>query len=284
MRHTGAAAIDLPLQHRTIAVPETRALDLFANLLETRGAQVLRCPLVGIADAPDPAPVLAWARMFADGGCDDLVLLTGEGLRRLLGCIERQAPELKDGFVARLGAVRILARGPKPSAALRELGIKRELSAAPPTTAGVIATLSTLDLRGRRVGVQLYGTDPNRALVEFLEGAGAVARTVAPYVYTDAARDGEVQALIESLAGGVVDAIAFTSQAQVERLYKVAQASALEEKLRAGLERVTVAAVGPLAAQALRERGARVDLVPEASYFLKPLTQLLVQKLGPRSD
>jgi uroporphyrinogen-III synthase len=263
-------------------VPETRALDLFANLLEVRGAKVLRCPLVGIADAPDPAPVLEWLRLFCGGGCDDFILLTGEGLRRLLGCLERHAPELNDAFVAQLGQARILARGPKPVAALRELGLKPALSAAPPTTAGVIATLSGLDLRGRRVGVQLYGSDPNRPLVEYLQGAGATVQTVSPYVYTDAAQDAEVQALIGKLAEGAVDAIAFTSQAQVERLFKVAQAAALEEALRAGLKRGTVAAVGPLVAEALRSHGVAVDLVPAESYFLKPLTQLLVQRLGPR--
>ena len=55
------------LTGRTIAVPETRELDLFAALLERRGAQVLRCPLVAIRDAPDPQPVLAFIRRFAAG-------------------------------------------------------------------------------------------------------------------------------------------------------------------------------------------------------------------------
>ncbi len=73
-----------PLAGRTIAVPETRELEVFAGLLERRGARVLRCPLVSILDAPDPAPVLAFARAFAAGDCDDLILTTGEGLRRIL--------------------------------------------------------------------------------------------------------------------------------------------------------------------------------------------------------
>ena len=270
----------LPLQGRTIAVPENRALDLFARLLEQRGAQVLRCPLVDILDAPDPKPVLDWLRRFNAGACDDLILLTGEGLRRLLSCVERHAPELKDGFIAQLGRTRLLTRGPKPAAALRELGIKPQLAAEQPTTAGVIATLSRLDLHGRRVGVQLYGTEPNRPLIDFLRGAGAEASTVAPYIYADAAADEQVRALIARLAEGTVDAIAFTSQAQVERLFKVARDAAQEPTLRTGLTRTVVAAVGPLVADALRSRGARVDLIPEDSFFMKPLTQLLVQALG----
>ena len=59
------------LAGKTIAVPETRELDLFAALLERRGAQVLRCPLVVIRDAADPAPVLNFIRRFAEGACDD---------------------------------------------------------------------------------------------------------------------------------------------------------------------------------------------------------------------
>src|SRR5256885_8670263 len=93
-------------------------------MLERRGASVVRCPLVAIRDAPDPAPVLAFARAFAGGACDDLILTTGEGLRRILGCIERHEPRLQAGFLESLGRVRKITRGPKPARALRELGMK----------------------------------------------------------------------------------------------------------------------------------------------------------------
>ena len=56
-----------PLHHRLIALPETRELDLFAALLERRGARVLRAPLIAIHDAPDPQPVLRWLREFSSG-------------------------------------------------------------------------------------------------------------------------------------------------------------------------------------------------------------------------
>ena len=90
-----------PLAGRTIAVPETRELEVFAAMLERRGASVVRCPLVAIRDAPDPAPVLAFARAFAGGSCDDLILTTGEGLRRILACIERHEPQLRAAFSRR---------------------------------------------------------------------------------------------------------------------------------------------------------------------------------------
>src|SRR5260370_20090688 len=175
-----------PLAGRTVAVPETRELAVFAAMLEPRGARVLRCPLVAIRDAPEPAPVLAFARAFAGGACDDLILTTGEGLRRILACIERHEPELRAAFLAALARVRKITRGPKPARALREVGLKPDLPAPTPTTAGVIAALRGLELKGRRLGVQLYATEPNTPLVDFPEPARARLRSVAPYVYPDA--------------------------------------------------------------------------------------------------
>ncbi|MBE1160691.1 uroporphyrinogen-III synthase [Dyella acidiphila] len=273
---------DRPLQGRRIALPESRELDLFATLLERRGATVLRCPLIDIRDAPDPAPVLHWLRMFSAGGCDDLLLFTGEGLHRLLSQLEQHAPELRERFVQQLAAVRLIARGPKPGRVLRELSLKPALVADPATTPGMIGLLQGLDLQGRRVGVQLYGDDPNRLLMDFLASAGAQALPVAPYVYADAAADAEVLALIEAMHRGEVDAIAFTSLQQVERLFRVAQAR--HEQLRQALARTMVAAIGPVVAQALRAHGVEPGAVPTDSYFLKPLTQALIEKLGRASS
>ena len=104
-----------PLAGRTVAVPETREIDIFAAMLERRGARVVRCPMVAIRDAPDPAPVLQWSRDLAAGSFDDLILLTGEGLRRILGCVERNEPALKESFVAALERMRKITRGPKPA-------------------------------------------------------------------------------------------------------------------------------------------------------------------------
>jgi uroporphyrinogen-III synthase len=267
----------LRLAGRTIAVPETRELDLFAGLLERRGASVLRCPLVAIRDAPDPAPVLAWIRKFARGACDDLILLTGEGLHRLVGCIERQEAELKEPFLRELARVRKITRGPKPARALKELGLSADLPAGAPTTQGVIQTLRAVDLAGHRVGVQLYGTEPNRPLVEFLQGAGARALPVAPYVYADAADDQAVRSLLERTASGGVDAIAFTSASQVERLFAVES----EPAVRQALDRTLVAAVGPIVAAALQARGIRTQVMPADSFFLKPLTAALEEALAP---
>jgi len=264
---------DRPLSGRTIAVPEGREAEVFAALLERRGASVVRCPLIAIRDAPDSASVLAFVRGLS--GCDDLILTTGEGLRRILKCIDDHAPQLKEAFLAELARVRRITRGPKPARALRELGLKSDLAAEPPTTAGIIASLARENLRGRVVAVQLYGTEPNTALTGFLTAAGATVRTVAPYVYADAADDAAVRALIARLAGGELDAIAFTSTPQVQRLFAAAPAS----QVQAALARTLVAAVGPVVAATLARHGVSAQLMPAESFFIKPLTSALERAL-----
>jgi len=266
------------LAGRTIAVPETRELDVFAALLERRGAQVLRCPLVAIRDARDPQPVLHFIRRFAEGACDDLILLTGEGLRRLLSCIDLHEPALKPAFLEHLARARKITRGPKPARALRELGLKPDIAAEVPTTAGIIEALKPIafSLDGRSCGVQLYGDEPNLPLIEFLHGCGAGVLTVAPYRYADSTEDAAVLGLLERIEAGGVDAIAFTSTPQVRRLVAVGGA----ERVTQALLRTHVAAVGPVVAQALSGHGIRVQSMPEDSFFLKPMTSALEAALS----
>jgi len=270
--------IDWNLQGKTIAVPEMRELEVFSALLERRGAKVLRCPLVTIYDSPHSAQVLAFAVKLADGGFDDFVLITGEGLTRILSCIDKHDPGLKPRFVEGLARLRTITRGPKPARALRALGIKPGIEATQPTTDGVIRSLSAEPLEGRRMAVQLYGNDPNLTLMRFLRERNAQITTVAPYVYGNAADDVTVHALLERMAAGEVDAIAFTSKLQIERL--VTQHPA--PLVRRALLRTKIAAVGPIVAEAIRAAGYEVASSPEHSWFMKPLVVALGEVLGTK--
>lgn len=261
-----------------VALPETRELDRLAALLEAEGARAWRCPMLAILDAPDPAPVEAWLRTMVDGGMDDVIFLTGEGLRRLTALAERRgfAPQV----VAALGKVRRITRGPKPARALKELGLGSDIAAAVPTSKGVMEELAALDLRGRRVGVQLYGEEPNRELVEYIEAAGAKVLPVAPYVYAPASDDGRVVELIRAMAEGGVHVVAFTSAAQIDRLVAVAREEKLDDTLRAGWGKVRTAAIGPVAAEALRAHGVEPAIVPEKAFVMKRLVMAIVDAVG----
>lgn len=269
---------DLPLAGRTLALPETRMLDVLAGLVARRGAAIWRCPMVAILDHPDEDAVLAWLRHFIQDPPALTILLTGEGLRRLSACAERHA--LGEAFRRVLARQPTLVRGPKPARVLKEMGLEPRWNAVSPTTAGVIETLRTLPVAGQAVGVQLYGEDPNLPLMTALQELGAQPRPVAPYVYAPKSDDARVVALIRALDEGRIDAILFTSQPQYRRLRQVAQEHGLVEMLERGIKRTHVAAIGPVAADDLARHGVRVDIMPSESFFMKPLVSELVQVLS----
>jgi len=272
--------IQQPFHGRVIAVPETRQLDVLTGLLESRGAAVVRCPLVAIKDSPDAPAVTAWLRRLIADPPALIVFYTGEGIERLLGFAERAG--LEEPFVAVLRSTRKLCRGPKPKRALRRLGLETELEAAAPTTAGVIATLGTLDIRGARIAVQLYGGKEIPELARHFAAHGAQPDWVAPYRYASAADDERVVDLIARMERGSIDAIAFTSQSQAERLFELARARGLEPALAAGFGKTFVAAVGPVVGEALAAAGVAVGAMPEDSYSMKPLVTALAEHFAAR--
>ncbi|WP_019024775.1 MULTISPECIES: uroporphyrinogen-III synthase [unclassified Thioalkalivibrio] len=276
------------LAGRRVALPESRALEVFAGLLERRGAEVWRCPLIAIHDSPDRTAIEAWLHRAIEAPFDRLIFLTGEGFTRLTGFARSAGRE--DAWLAAVVRTPTLVRGPKPGRAMKPFGVRPDAIAAAPTTEGIIETLSGQDragqdragqhLAGQRIGVQLYGAEPNRRLLEFLEQAGAEVFPVWPYRYADAAETGRVTGLIEALIAGDVDAIAFTSQAQVRRLLRVARDAGREDALLAALGRTVVAAIGPVVADELRAHGVHPTVVPDGQYFMKPLVSTLARHLG----
>lgn len=268
----------LPLKNRTIALAEGRQLEELAQLLAKEGATPLRCPMVSMFDPPDDGPALAWLDRLNADAFAWVILLTGEGVRRLLDCAARH--DRRDRVIAALGRTRLLTRGPKPGQALKEFGLAPTLVAPVATTDGVIQALRGLDLRGTTVGVQLYSAS-NPPLTEALRQAGAAVETVQPYVYAPAADADRVVDLIRQLAAGSVDALVFTSSPQIERLFDVARERGLSGPLEEGLKRTQVAAVGPLVRDTLQKHGVAVAVCPEQGFVMKNLVQLLKRHLAP---
>jgi uroporphyrinogen-III synthase len=257
-----------PLQGKRIALAEGRQLEELAAMLEAEGAIALRYPLLSILDAPDAVPVLEWIRRAIADRFASVVFFTGEGVRRLLHFAETDG--LRESFIAALARSRLITRGPKPVKALKEVGLVPHRVAEAPTTDGVIAALRQEPIAGTTVGVQFY-SESNPPLMDFLAAAGATADAVLPYVYAPAADAGRVVELIDHLAGGDVDVIVFTSSPQVTRLFEVAADRGKEATLAEGLRRTCVAAVGPVLADALHERGVRVDVCPTQGFVMKNL-------------
>ena len=264
------------LAGRRIVVPETRELDVLAQMLERQGATAIRCPLVSIHDTPDEAAVVGWLRRFVDTPPDDLILMTGEGLQRLVGFARRAGME--DAFRATLANVRKITRGPKPVRRLRELGLEADLAADPPTSEGIVAVLKQEGLSGRRVAVQLYPELQSSALLDFLEQQDADVDPVLCYVYGSQTEDARVVEIIDEMAEGRVDLITFTSSPQVRRLEEVAGKNRREARLREALRRTTVAAVGPVVGRAVEQAGARVSIMPE-NFHMRPMVNAILEAL-----
>jgi uroporphyrinogen-III synthase len=268
-----------------ILIMETREEAQFSRLLAEQGADVLQCPMFTIHDAPDAAPIEAWIGRFIEKPCDDLVLMTGEGLRRLMTVARRIGVE--QDFIAALGKARKFARGPKPGKALREIGLEPQVTTEKPTSEGIVDMLSHIDLSGHRVGLQLYPDKDHGRLVGAIAAQGAEVDTVLPYVYDAQAADTNIVTAIDEMSQGRIDAIALTSSGQVRRLIDVARAHGREAQLREGLARTPIASVGPVVSEELTSHGLRTDIAPaNEAYFMKPLISAMAAALGktaPRS-
>jgi uroporphyrinogen-III synthase len=262
-----------------ILILETREEAQFSRLLAEQGADVLQCPMFTIHDAPDAAPIEAWIKRFIEQPCDDLVLMTGEGLRRLMKVVRRM--NLEADFVTALGRARKFARGPKPGRALRELGLEPQMTTEKPTSEGIAEMLSRLDLAGHRIGLQLYPDKDHSVLIGAITAQGAAVDTVLPYGYDAQAADTNIVSAIDEMAQGRIDAIALTSSGQVRRLIEVAEAHGCEARLREGLARTPIASVGPVVADELKSHGLRTDISPaQGAYFMKPLISAMAVALG----
>lgn len=261
------------LSNIRIALPESRQLDVLANLFEARGGIVNRCPLVSIIDSPRVDDINKWISDFIERRPDYMIILTGEGIRRLngfaerLGCFTQWQSALKSCYK--------LSRGPKPNRVLKEMDMQSQELALEPTTDGVILSLDKIQFDHKTIAVQLYGEDPNTKLQTYLRTRNANYTTVAPYIYASDIETNRVVALIHSLEAGEIDLMAFTSKAQYQRLQKVAEQQQLTQELEKGLKQTKIAVVGPVVADQLKTAGFSVCAMPEDKYFMKPMVSAI---------
>ena len=140
--------------------------------------------------------VEAWIVRAIEKPLDDMVLLTGEGLRRLMKVVRLISVE--EAFVAALGKARKFARGPKPGRALREIGLEPQITTEKPTSEGVAEILSRVDINRHRLGLQLYPDKDHGTLIGAIKAQGAEVDTVLPYAYDAQAADANIITAIES--------------------------------------------------------------------------------------
>jgi len=251
---------------RVLALESRRAPEL-AKLISTYGGEPLVAPSMREVPLESNKEALSFAARLLAGEFDMVIFLTGVGTRTLLGVVETVHD--RGMYVAALQRVKVVARGPKPIAALREIGITPAITAPEPNTwhellralddAGKASP--ELGLQGARVAVQEYGVS-NPELLSGLRERGAAVTRVPVYQWALPHDLGPLRAAIKAIAEGNVDVALFTTAVQAVHLFQVAAEMQLEESVKNGLSRAIVASIGPTTSEELQRHGIRADLEP----------------------
>ena len=247
---------------RIVSFESRRARDL-GLLIRRSGGEVTYAPAMREIPLADETGIVEFGGQLFAGVCDALVLFTGVGTRILVDALCTRWP--RSIVLGQLSRTPLLCRGPKPAAALLELGLEARLVAPDPHTHREL--LSSLDrefeVSGRHVFVQDYGSLPS----EFKAGLSARGAQVTPVRVYRWALPEDTRDLAQALAGivrGKVDVALFTSAHQVENTFEYASRVGLAQPLRDAFARaVLVASIGSVTNEALARHGVHADLSPE---------------------
>jgi len=251
---------------RVLALESRRGPEL-AKLISSYGGEPVVAPAMREVPLESNKEALAFAAALLAGEFDVVIFLTGVGARALLSVVETAYK--REDYIAALQGVNVVARGPKPIAVLRELGVTPAVTVPEPNTwrelllaldeAG--ASREELRLRGARVAVQEYGVS-NPELLSGLRERGAAVRPVPVYQWAMPDDRAPLQAAVKALANEEIDTVLFTTSVQVAHLFQMAAEMKLEDPMRLGLSRTIVASIGPTTSEELQRRGIRADLEP----------------------
>lgn len=240
---------------------ESRRAKEMAELIRRYGGEPVLAPSMREVPLGENRAALDFLPELEAGKCDIVILMTGVGTRTLNQALLTRCPQEK--ILAALQNARLVARGPKPVAALKELGLAPWLSAPEPNTWREV--LSALDaagpVAGKRIAVQEYGV-PNPELVAGLKQRGAEVKTIAIYRWALPEDLGPLRAAIQQLLRGAADVALFTNGAQADHLFRVAAEEKAEEQLRSACKNLAIGSVGPICTQVLEKYGLKPDIEP----------------------
>ena len=269
------------LRGRRVLTLESRRAPELALLVLNYGGRPVVAPALREVPLDSNFEALAFAEAVIRGEHDIVVLMTGVGTRLLVKVAEPLAGRVP--FVEALAATRIVARGPKPVAALHELGITPWLIVPKPNTwHGVLTTLDSKApgacAGGTRVAVQEYGA-PNPELVHGLEARGAMVTSVPIYRWALPDDLAPIRMAVKAIADDTIDVMIVTAGIQLVHLLQVAEDMRMAAAVRRGLERVVVASIGPMTSEELRRQRVPIDI--EASHHKMGS---LVKEIADRCD
>ena len=248
---------------RVLSLESRRAAEM-SKLIANYGGEAIVAPSMREVPLESNTEALAFARTLATGGFDMVIFLTGVGARALAKVVETVYS--REQFAAALRKIPVIARGPKPVAALTELGVPVALTVPEPNTwRDLLHALDqkseSLPLKGRRVALQEYGAS-NAELLRGLADRGAIVSRVPVYQWALPEDLGPLRAAIGAMARGEIDMVFFTTSVQVIHLMEIATQMNLESQVRKSLARTLIASIGPVTSDALREHGITPDFEP----------------------
>lgn len=248
---------------RVLAFESRRAREIEA-LIETFGGRPLVAPAMREQPNESDAAAVDLAGRIIAGEFDAVVFLTGVGVRALVDAVDRAGRRAE--FLRALTALKVIARGPKPVAVLRELQVPVWLNAPEPNTWREL--MGALDDRatewppsGRRIAVQEYGV-PNVELLDALRARGAEVTAVQAYQWAMPEDVAPLREAARAVGRGEVDAVLITSGVQFVHFWRIVQEIGLEMPVRVGLARAMVASIGPSASAELRRYGIEPAFEP----------------------
>jgi len=266
-------------QGRTVLTLESRRGQEMSRLIETYGGKPLHAPAMREVPLSSNPEALKFGDALLEGKFDVVVFLTGVGARALSKVLEAVHPTEK--FVEALRKISVVARGPKPVAVLREWNVPIAIAAPEPNTwREVLQAIddNNLDLRDKHVAVQEYGVS-NPELLEGLRDRGALVTPVPVYQWDFPEDQAPLRAAVNSIIAGRIDVALFTTSVQVNHLFQIAEQAGKKAALKAGLENVVKASIGPTTSEVLRSYGLSIDL--EASH---PKMGFLVKEAAEQSE
>ena len=249
------------LNGKTIAITEARRSVELANLITKLDGKPYVAPSVREVPKQDRGPARSVLEAICRNEIQIIIFLTGVGSRAFLSLSQETGK--RDRLLQVLQQMFVVARGPKPVAALKEAGVHIDLVPEEPTSEGILSGLEGRSLQGTHVAVQLYGEE-NPFLVDSLKRRGAIVHEIPLYEWALPLDQEPMIRLIRDLVAGKIDVIAFTSSPQIKNLFEVADQLTLRQPLGMALrQNVTVAVVGPVCEAALAAEQIRPVIQPE---------------------
>jgi uroporphyrinogen-III synthase len=249
---------------RVLSLESRRAQEM-SKLIANYGGEPIVAPSMREVPLESNADAIAFAHALMSGRFDVVILLTGVGTRALSRVVETVYS--KEEYVTALRRCALVARGPKPVAALKEMGLQPIVTAPEPNTwrellQALDAAVTMVPLSGSRVAVQEYGSS-NPELLSALAQRGATVVPVPVYEWDLPQDIAPLKAAVKALVEGKIDVALFTTSIQVTNLLRIAAELQLEETVHKALAKIVVGSIGPTTSETLREHGIRPDFEPE---------------------